>query len=87
MPTEIGSATFATCAMCVFERESDALPDHQSIAVRGHHHGSFGGGQAQSRLWCALIVSLPLISILAMIWLWRDTGDNERIAALQVQFS
>ena len=25
---------------------------------------------------------LPLISILAMIWLWRDTGDNERIAAL-----
>ena len=22
------------------------------------------------------------ISILAMIWLWRDTGDNERIAAL-----
>src|SRR6516164_7171785 len=30
----------------------------------------------------ALLVSLPLISILAMIWLWRDTGDNERIAAL-----
>jgi hypothetical protein len=30
----------------------------------------------------ALIVSLPLISIFAMIWLWRDTGDKERIAAL-----
>jgi len=30
----------------------------------------------------ALLVSLPLISILAMIWLWRDTGDNEQIAAL-----
>jgi hypothetical protein len=30
----------------------------------------------------ALLVSLPLISILAMIWLWRDTGDNEPIAAL-----
>ena len=30
----------------------------------------------------SLLVSLPLISILAMIWLWRDTGDNERIAAL-----
>jgi hypothetical protein len=29
----------------------------------------------------ALIASLPLISILAMIWLWRDTADNERIAA------
>ena len=29
----------------------------------------------------ALIVSLPLVSILAMIWLWRDTQDPERIAA------
>ncbi len=28
----------------------------------------------------ALVVSLPLVSILAVIWLWRDTGDNERIA-------
>ena len=30
----------------------------------------------------ALIVSLPLVSLLAMIWLWRDTGDSARIAAL-----
>jgi hypothetical protein len=30
----------------------------------------------------ALILSLPLISILAFIWLWRDTGDTARIAAL-----
>lgn len=30
----------------------------------------------------ALIVSLPLISILAFIWLWRDTGDAERIAGI-----
>lgn len=29
----------------------------------------------------ALIVSLPMVSILGMIWLWRDTGDGERIAA------
>ena len=29
----------------------------------------------------ALIVSLPLVSILAIIWLWRDTGDSLRIAA------
>lgn len=29
----------------------------------------------------ALIASLPLVSILAMIWLWRDTGDAVRIAA------
>lgn len=31
--------------------------------------------------WGALIVSLPLVSILAMIWLWRDTGDRDRLAA------
>ena len=30
----------------------------------------------------AIIISLPLISILAMIWLWRDTGDVAQIAAL-----
>ena len=28
----------------------------------------------------ALVASLPLISIMAVIWLWRDTGDQERIA-------
>ena len=28
----------------------------------------------------ALIASLPLVSVLAMIWLWRDTGDVNRIA-------
>ena len=28
----------------------------------------------------ALIVSLPLVSLLAIIWLWHDTGDTERIA-------
>jgi hypothetical protein len=26
----------------------------------------------------ALIVSLPLVSLLGMIWLWRDTGDAPR---------
>ena len=29
-----------------------------------------------------LIVSLPLTSLLAMIWLWRDTGDAEGVAQL-----
>jgi hypothetical protein len=29
----------------------------------------------------ALIVSLPLVSILSILWLWRDTGDSARIAA------
>jgi hypothetical protein len=28
-----------------------------------------------------LIASLPLVSVLGIIWLWRDTGDVERIAA------
>jgi hypothetical protein len=28
----------------------------------------------------ALIVSLPLVSLLGILWLWRDTGDSERIA-------
>jgi hypothetical protein len=36
----------------------------------------------RSPTYGALLVSLPLISIFAMVWLWRDTGDNERIAAL-----
>src|SRR5687767_5142008 len=28
-----------------------------------------------------LIASLPLVSILGIMWLWRDTSDVERIAA------
>jgi len=28
-----------------------------------------------------LIASLPLVSVLGIIWLWRDTSDIERIAA------
>lgn len=31
--------------------------------------------------FAALVVSLPLISLLAMVWLWRETGDTARIAA------
>ena len=30
----------------------------------------------------ALILSLPLVSILAFIWLWQDTGNSERVAEL-----
>jgi hypothetical protein len=30
----------------------------------------------------ALIVSLPLVSLLAIIWLWHDSGDSQRVAAL-----
>ena len=28
----------------------------------------------------ALVVSIPLVSVLTMIWLWRDTRDMARIA-------
>ncbi|WP_299910269.1 DUF3147 family protein [uncultured Paracoccus sp.] len=28
----------------------------------------------------AMIASLPLVSVLGMMWLWRDTHDTERMA-------
>ena len=31
--------------------------------------------------FAALVAALPLVSILGMIWLWRDTGDTGRLAA------
>ena len=34
----------------------------------------------RSSFFGALIASLPLVSILAMIWLWRDTHDASRLA-------
>ncbi len=30
----------------------------------------------------ALVLSLPLVSILGMLWLWHDTGDSVRVADL-----
>jgi hypothetical protein len=32
--------------------------------------------------WGGLLASLPLTALLAMIWLYRDSGDSERVAAL-----
>jgi hypothetical protein len=32
--------------------------------------------------WGGLLASLPLTSLLAMLWLWRDTRDGERVAEL-----
>jgi hypothetical protein len=29
----------------------------------------------------ALIASLPLVSVMGMMWLWRDTGDPVRMAS------
>jgi|TARA_R100000455_G_scaffold29967_1_gene20525 F0F1-type ATP synthase assembly protein I len=28
----------------------------------------------------AILASLPLVSVMGMIWLWRDTGDTVRLA-------
>jgi len=28
----------------------------------------------------ALLASLPLVSLLGILWLWRDTGDRDRLA-------
>ena len=32
--------------------------------------------------WGGLLASLPLTSLLAMVWLYRDSNDTERVAAL-----
>ena len=32
--------------------------------------------------WGGLVASLPFTSLLAMLWLWRDSGDAERVAEL-----
>ena len=31
-------------------------------------------------LFGALLISLPLTSIMAIIWLWRDSGDVDKVA-------
>ena len=34
--------------------------------------------------WGGLVASLPLTALLAMIWLYRDSGDASRVADLSV---
>ena len=36
----------------------------------------------RSSFWGALLTSLPLTSVMAFIWIWRDTGNVEAIASL-----
>lgn len=36
----------------------------------------------RSSFWAAALASLPLTSLLAMAWLYIDTGDAARVAAL-----
>jgi hypothetical protein len=32
--------------------------------------------------WGGLVASLPLTALMALVWLWRDTGDSAKIIAL-----
>ncbi len=36
----------------------------------------------RSSFWAAALASLPLTSLLALIWLHVETGDNSKVAAL-----
>lgn len=36
----------------------------------------------RSTFWAAALASLPLTSLLALVWLYVDTGDTARVAAL-----
>lgn len=38
----------------------------------------------RSTLLGAVLASLPLVSVLAIIWIWVETRDNGRIAALSI---
>ena len=37
--------------------------------------------------WGGLIASLPLVSFIAMLWLWRDGADGTRIADFAISSS
>ena len=34
--------------------------------------------------WGGLVASLPLTSLMAMIWLWRDSGDVAKVSGLSM---
>jgi len=34
--------------------------------------------------WGGLLASLPLVSVLSMLWLYGETRDGERVAALSI---
>jgi hypothetical protein len=36
----------------------------------------------RSTLWAAALASLPLVSLLAFVWLYLDTGDVHKVAVL-----
>ena len=38
----------------------------------------------RSTLWAALLASLPLTSLLVILWLYRDTHDSQKVIDLSV---
>src|SRR5262245_15692676 len=38
----------------------------------------------RSSYWGAVLASLPLVSLLAFVWLYLETGDAEKVAGLSV---
>lgn len=38
----------------------------------------------RNTFWAAVLASLPLTSLLALVWLYLETGDSERVAVLSL---
>lgn len=34
--------------------------------------------------WGGIVASLPVTSLMAILWLWRDTGDGTKVASLSM---
>jgi hypothetical protein len=60
----------------------DDLLNHQSIDLWRNHHGSVRSGEAQPNLRGASCFSTTDFDFSHDLAIWRDNGDNERIAAL-----
>ena len=61
----------APCCTCVIKAAFRACWSPPSPEIARRYPG-----------WGGLVASLPLTSLLAMIWLWRDSRDPERVAEL-----
>lgn len=38
----------------------------------------------RSSFWAALLIALPLTTVLSLIWLWRETGDVAKVTQLSM---
>jgi hypothetical protein len=56
------------------------VPRNQGRAVRRSHRHHIGSRKALPGIG-ALIASLPLVSVLGMMWLWKDKPDAANMAA------